>query len=278
MKSINCKGKLIDLSVPKVMGIINVTPDSFYEGSRAVSEEDILSQAQKMLEEGATFLDVGGYSSRPGASPVSQEEELRRVIPAITAISETYPEALISVDTFRSEVAKEVIAMGAAMINDISAGSMDETMMETIASLQVPYIMMHMRGTVQTRMESTDYENLTEELLFYFSKKIARARSLGINDLIADPGFGFSKTIDQNFELLNALEYFKELQIPLLVGLSRKSMIYKTLNSSPEEALNGSTALQALALYKGASIVRVHDVKPAIETIRLISKLNVSPN
>ncbi len=278
MKSINCNGQLIDLSQPRVMGIINVTPDSFYTGSRAVTETKILKQAETMLSEGATFLDIGGYSSRPGADDVSITDETQRVIPAIEAILKSFPDALISIDTFRSEVARAAIDSGAALINDISGGQLDENMLHTVAELRVPYILMHMRGTPQTMTQHTTYDNLIEDILYYFSERIAQARNLGITDVIADPGFGFSKTIAQNFELLNSLSHFRNLDVPLLVGVSRKSMIYKTLGTTAEEALNGTTALNALALNQGAAILRVHDVAPAMECVKLIEKLNVSMN
>ena len=273
MKTINCNGKLIDLSTPKVMGILNLTPDSFYDGGKLTSKTDILALAEKMLTEGATFLDLGGYSSRPGADFVSEEEELQRVLPVVELILKEFPKTNLSIDTFRSEVAKKTVEAGATMINDISSGSLDDSMFKTIGDLQVPYIMMHMRGTPETMMQNTNYKDLIKEVLFYFSEKIAKARSFGINDIIADPGFGFSKTTEQNFELFTDLEAFKILDIPLLVGVSRKSMIYKTLGNSAKEALNGTTALHAIALQKGASILRVHDVKEAVETISLLQNL-----
>ena len=273
MKTINCKGKLIDLSTPKVMGILNLTPDSFYDGGKLTCETTIVSQVEKMLTEGATFLDLGGYSSRPGAAFVSEEEEVKRILPVISLILKEFPEALLSIDTFRSNIAKQCIEAGAAMINDISGGSIDTEMLTTIAELQVPYSMMHMRGTPETMMQNTHYKELTKEILFYFSEKIAKAFTFGINDIIIDPGFGFSKTIDQNFELLSNLELFKSLDLPLLVGISRKSMIHKTLRISANEALNGTTALHSITLFKGASILRVHDVKEATECINLIQNL-----
>ena len=273
MKTINCNQNLIDLSTPKVMGILNLTPDSFYDGGKLTSEKNILSQAEKMFTEGATFLDLGGYSSRPGADFVSEEVELQRVLPIVKLLLKEFPEAILSIDTFRSNIAKQCIEAGAAMINDISAGSLDDNMFETIANLQVPYIMMHMRGTPETMMQNTNYKELTKEVLFYFSERIAKARSFGINDIIADPGFGFSKTTEKNFELLNELELFSILEIPLLIGVSRKSMIHQTLNISAKEALNGTTALHAIALQKGASLLRVHDVKEAMETINLLQNL-----
>lgn len=260
------------------MGIINVTPDSFYDGGKAVTTAGIIDQAGKMLSEGATFLDVGGYSSRPDATKVSETEELKRVIPAIETLIAEFPEVIISIDSFRSAVVKEAIQAGAAMVNDISGGKMDPEMFSTIARLQIPYILMHMRGTPQTMSTQTDYNKVTREVLLYFSERIALARKAGVNDIIADPGFGFSKTRPQNFELLKELELFKQLEIPLLIGISRKSMIYKTLMVTPKEALNGTTALHAIALLKGASILRVHDVKEAVECITLIENLKVLPN
>ncbi|PHS64915.1 MAG: dihydropteroate synthase [Flavobacterium sp.] len=255
------------------MGILNLTPDSFYDGGKLSSEKDILSQAEKMLSEGATFLDLGGYSSRPGADFVSEEEETQRVLPVIKLLLKEFPNTNLSIDTFRSEVARKSVKAGAAIINDISGGNLDENMFKTIGNLQVPYIMMHMRGTPETMMQNTNYKDLIKEVLFYFSERIAKARSFGINDLIADPGFGFSKTTEQNFQLFTDLEAFKMLEIPLLVGVSRKSMIYKILNTSAKEALNGTTALHAVALQKEASILRVHDVKEAMETINLLQNL-----
>jgi dihydropteroate synthase len=255
------------------MGIINVTPDSFYDGGKTTVSYEILAQAENMLNEGAGFLDVGGYSSRPGADDVSEDEELGRIIPAVEAICSEFPDALVSIDTFRSKVARKAIETGACMVNDISAGQIDGDMMETVAGLQVPYVAMHMRGTPQTMSRFTDYDQVTRDVLRYFSEKIAEARAAGINDVIADPGFGFSKTRAQNFTLLNELDLFEQLEIPLLVGLSRKSMIYKTLGTSAEEALNGTTALHSIALMKGASVLRVHDVREAVECIRLISEL-----
>jgi len=274
LKTINCKGKLIDLSTPKVMGILNLTPDSFYDGGKLSSEKDILSQAEKMLKEGATFLDLGGYSSRPKADFVSEEEETQRVLPVVELLLKEFPKTLLSIDTFRSEVARKSVETGAAIINDISGGNLDEKMFTTIGDLQVPYIMMHMRGTPETMMQNTKYKDLIKEVLFYFSERIAKARSFGINDIITDPGFGFSKTTEQNFELFKNLEALKMLDIPLLVGVSRKSMIYKTLNTSAQEALNGTTALHAIAIQKGASILRVHDVKEAMDCIKLTQLLS----
>ena len=272
--TINCKGQLIDLSSPKVMGILNCTPDSFYDGGKHHSAKAVLKHVEEILLEGASFIDIGAYSSKPGADFVSEDEELTRILPVIKNVLREFPEALLSVDTFRSRVAKEGVQNGAALINDISAGKMDGTMLETVAELHVPYIMMHMRGTPQTMQQKTVYNHLVKDILFYFSERMAAARQLGIVDLIVDPGFGFAKTLEQNFELLNQLDLFNMLESPLLVGVSRKSMIYKTLQSSASEALNGTTALNTIALQKGANILRVHDVKEAIETIKLVQSLN----
>ncbi len=272
--TINCKGKLIDLNSPKVMGIINTTPNSFYAESRKTSEKDILKQVEKMLKDGADFIDVGGYSTPPGALKVEENEELKRVLPALENILKQFPDTLISIDTFRANVAKKSIEAGAAIINDISAGSLDPEMMKTAANHQVPYIMMHMRGTPQTMKDLNQYDDLLQDILFYFSEKISAARALGINDLIVDPGFGFAKNIDQNFELLSKMQLFKTLELPLLAGLSRKSLIYKTLKTSAAEALNGTTFLNTIALTKGANILRVHDVKEAVECTKLFAELN----
>ncbi|MDE0774527.1 MAG: dihydropteroate synthase [Ulvibacter sp.] len=258
------------------MGIINITPDSFYDGGATTTETQIIKQASDMIQQGATFLDVGGYSSRPGATDISQQQEINRVIPAIKAIIREFPRALISIDTFRSEVAKQAVKAGACMVNDISAGKLDSKMLETIGALQIPYIMMHMRGTPQTMKSLTEYQNITKQVLFYFSERIAAARAYNINDIVVDPGFGFAKTTDQNFELLNHLELFETLDLPVLAGVSRKSMVYKTLDISAKEALNGTTALHMVALQKGARILRVHDVKPAKECITLFKQLNTA--
>lgn len=272
--TIKCKGQLIDLSTPKVMGILNLTPDSFYDGGRFNDEYSILQQTEKMLLDGATFIDVGAYSSRPGAADVSESEELKRILPVLRRLLEAFPNILISIDTFRSEIAKACINAGACMINDISAGRHDDTMFNTVAGLNVPYIMMHSRGTPQTMQQLTDYEDLVKDILFYFSERIAKARKLGMVDLIIDPGFGFAKTISQNYELLNQLQLLHMAELPILIGLSRKSMIYKTLNTTSEKSLNGTTALNMIALQKGAHILRVHDVKETMECINLSSALN----
>ncbi len=271
--TINCNGKLIDLSSPKVMGILNVTPNSFFDGGKHANEKEILTQVEKMLSEGATFIDIGGYSSKPSAEFVSEEEELQRLVPVIKDVVKEFPNVIISVDTFRSKVAQESIENGAAIINDISAGNLDTKMMETVSKLQVPYIMMHMKGTPQTMQSLAQYENIVKEMLFYFSQKIAQARSLGINDLILDPGFGFAKTVEQNFEVLSKLELFQMTELPLLVGVSRKSMVYKTLETTAKFALNGTTSLNTISLLKGAKILRVHDVKEAVECVKLHQQL-----
>ncbi|MEZ4856719.1 MAG: dihydropteroate synthase [Gelidibacter sp.] len=272
--TINCKGQLIDLSTPKVMGILNITPDSFYDGGRYKNDSAILKQVDNMLAEGATFIDVGAYSSRPKAIEIDETEELQRILPIIELLIKNFPEILISVDTFRSGIAKTCIEAGACMINDISAGKLDDNMLQTVANLQVPYVMMHMKGTPKTMQQLTDYDHLVKDILFYFSERIAAARAFGIIDIIIDPGFGFAKSVAQNYELLSQLTVFKMLGLPLLVGLSRKSMIYKTLEISAHNALNGTTVLNTIALQKDAKIVRVHDVKEAMECIKLVTQLN----
>jgi len=272
-KTLNIRGRLIDLSVPQVMGILNVTPDSFYDGKRFTTETDILNQVDKMLTEGATFIDVGGYSSRPDATDISEAEELKRVIGAVRIIVRKFPQAILSIDTFRSEVARQAVAEGAAMINDISAGELDNNMFATIAGLQVPYTIMHMRGTPQTMKSLTAYDNILKEITDFLHQKIAVLETLGVRDILVDPGFGFAKTIEQNFRVLNQLNYLKILGKPVLTGLSRKSMIWKSLGISPADALNGTTALNMAALLKGSSILRVHDVKEAKEAIKLYTNI-----
>jgi len=269
LMTINCKGTLIDLSRPKVMGILNLTPNSFFDGGKYVDENAVREQVEKMLNEGATFIDVGAYSSKPNAEYVSEEEELQRLIPVVDLLVQEFPDIVLSIDTFRSQVAEQAIEAGAAIINDISAGNLDDAMLETVAKLQVPYIMMHMKGTPKTMQSLTQYDDILKEMMLYFAQKINKARSLGINDLIVDPGYGFAKTTEQNFEVLQKSELFQHLEVPILAGLSRKSMIYKTLETTPQEALNGTTVLNSLALTKGANILRVHDVKEAMETIKL---------
>lgn len=273
MQTINCNGQSVDLSHPHVMGIINVTPDSFYDGGKTTHVEQILAQAGQMIAEGATFLDVGGYSSRPGADDVSISEELDRVLPAIEAILQQHPEALISVDTFRAEVARQAVETGACMVNDISGGTLDEAMLDAVASLQVPYILMHMKGSPQTMTQKTQYTDIVAEVMEYLEERTRMARQAGIEQVIVDPGFGFAKTRAQNFELLGQLDQLSALETPLLVGISRKSMIYKTLGITPEQALNGTTALHMIALEQGAQLLRVHDVAPAMECVQLWKEL-----
>lgn len=273
MKSINCKGELIDLSVPRIMGIINVTPDSFYDGGVTIDLDAIVEQGGRMLEAGACFLDVGGYSTRPGATDISPTEEIERVLPAIRALLSNFPDALISVDTFRAEVARVCIEAGAAMINDISGGQMDAEMLPTVSDLQVPYVMMHSRGNPRTMQSLTDYDQVTRDVTRFFAERLLAARELGINDIIIDPGFGFAKTLEQNYTLLEEMEQLHLLEVPIAVGVSRKSMIYKLLGGTPADALNGTTVLQTIALLKGADILRVHDVAEARECITLVSQL-----
>ena len=272
--TINCKGQLIDLSKPKVMGILNVTPNSFFDGGKYKNADEIVAQVQKMLSEGATFIDIGAYSSKPNAEFVSVEEEIARIVPIVELLVQQFPNILISIDTFRSEVAEACILKGAALINDISAGKLDELMLGVVAKYKVPYIMMHMRGTPQTMTILTQYEDVVKEVLFYFSERIAAARSLGIHDLIVDPGFGFAKTLEQNYEVLQKMELFQQLELPILAGVSRKSMIYKVLNTNASESLNGTTTLNTISLLKGASILRVHDVKEAVECVTLFNAMN----
>ena len=276
--TINCHGNLINLDEPKILGILNLTPDSFYDGGKLKNEQDIVTKVEKMLFDGADFIDLGGYSSRPGAVDISEEEEINRVAPIVTLLKNKFPSILISIDTFRGNVAKVCLDNGAAIINDISAGNLDENMLKTVAKYKVPYIMMHMKGTPQSMKSLTEYKNITQEVIFYFSEKIAQARALGINDIIIDAGFGFSKNTEQNFELLNNLKLLKVLDTPILTGISRKSMIYKTLNSSAIEALNGTSALHMIALQKGSKILRVHDVKEAKECILLHQALSKFDN
>jgi dihydropteroate synthase len=255
------------------MGILNCTPDSFYDGGKFNNPKAIVLQVEKMLHEGATFIDVGAYSSRPGATNISVKEELSRIVPIVELLVKTFDNILISVDTFRSTVAKNCIKAGACMVNDIAAGELDKNMFKTIGKLQVPYIAMHMQGKPQTMQSKPQYQNVTQELIYYFSKKLNELRSFGVNDVLIDVGFGFGKTIDHNYELLNNLALFKNLDAPVLVGLSRKSMLYKPLNLKPETALNATIAAQTIALLKGANILRVHDVKEAVETIKIVELL-----
>ena len=272
--TINCKGNLVDLSSPKVMGILNITPDSFYDGGKYKNESEILNQVEKMLLDGATFIDVGAYSSRPGAQHISEEEELKRSIPVIRLLMQNFPEIIISVDTFRSKVAKETIHAGAALINDISGGKMDSQMFATVANLQVPYILMHMLGTPQNMQQNPVYTDVTKEIISFFAAQIHQLHQLKLNDVLIDVGFGFGKTIDHNFELLKNLALFKSLEVPVLAGISRKSMLYKTLDISAKEALNATTSANTIALLNGASILRVHDVKEAVEAVKIVQKIS----
>lgn len=273
-KTINIKGQLLSLDEPQVMGILNVTPDSFYAGSRKQTEAAIIDRIETILREGASIIDVGGYSSRPDAAEVSETEEMQRLEMALQPLLQHYPDVVVSVDTFRSSVARQCVEKyGVTMINDISGGELDERMFDTVAQLRVPYIMMHMRGTPQTMQQQTDYEDVTADLLKYFSQKLERLFRLGVNDVILDPGFGFSKTLTQNYELMLHLGDFRIFGLPLLVGVSRKSMIYKLLETTPEESLNGTTVLHTYALLQGADILRVHDVRAAKEAIRIVQQL-----
>ena len=272
--TINCKGKLISLQQPKVMGILNVTPDSFFDGGKYKDELSVLKQVEKMITDGATFIDIGGYSTRPGAFEIAVDTELKRMVPIVELLSKEYPEAILSIDTFRSKVAKECIQHGAAIINDISAGLQDDNMLPIVAELGVPYIMMHMRGTPKNMQQQTDYVDLIKEILLFFSEKLTLAKSFGIKDIIIDPGFGFAKTLEQNYQLLRQMALLKLIEHPILAGLSRKSMIYKLLDTTAENALNGTTALHMVSLQNGANILRVHDVKEATECIKLYEQLN----
>lgn len=274
--TLNCRGRLVDLSTPKIMGIINATPDSFYSKSRVATSDDLKIRIEQMIEDGVDIIDIGAYSSRPNAEHISQEEELNRLLPLVEFIRKEYPNLLVSIDTFRAKVADECIQRGADLINDISGGQIEDELLEVIANKEVPYILMHMRGTPQTMMQYTQYEHLANELLLYFSKGIQKAKKAGIKDVIIDPGFGFSKTLEQNYQLLNNLELLNSLEAPLLIGISRKSMISKALNTTAEKSLNGTTALHMIALSKGAKILRVHDVKEAVECVKLHQLLNSS--
>ncbi len=269
MFTLNCKGRLLIVDKPLVMGIINVTPDSFYAGSRHEGVDAVLRQAEQMLKEGATILDIGGQSSRPGSDKLSVEEEIKRVIEPVRVIHENFPDTFISIDTYYSAVAKEAVAAGASIVNDISGGTMDENMIKLVAALKVPYVLMHMQGTPQTMSQQMQYEDVTKEVLDFLIRKKAELNKAGIADVIIDPGFGFGKTISQNFILLRHLSVFKKLNCPILLGVSRKSSIYKTLGITSDKALNGTTVLHTIGLMNGASILRVHDVKEAVETIKL---------
>ena len=272
MFTLNCKGRLLVVDKPMVMGILNITPDSFYAGSRVEGIDAVLKQAGKMLDDGADILDVGGQSSRPGSERVSVEKELNRLMPALEAIAGKFPGAFISIDTYFSKVAREAVAAGASMVNDISAGTMDAEMIPSVASLQVPYILMHMKGEPGTMQHKPEYDDVTKEILDFFIFKSAGLKKAGIHDIIIDPGFGFGKTIDQNFRLLKNLDLLKTMELPVLAGISRKSSIYKTLGVSADESLNGTTVMNTIALLNGASILRVHDVKEAKEAIKILEK------
>ncbi|AMQ01598.1 Dihydropteroate synthase [Pedobacter cryoconitis] len=274
--TLNLKGELLDLSRPCVMGILNLTPDSFYSNSRMDSIDAALERAEICLKEGAAFIDIGAYSSRPGAAEVTTEEELQRMIPAITAISKRFPEAKLSIDTFRAKVARESIEAGAHVVNDISGGNLDELMFETVAALNVPYILMHMQGTPQTMQQKPVYKNIGLEVVDYLAEKVNALKALGVKDIILDPGFGFAKNTTHNYQLMNQLQNLDVFGLPVLVGISRKSMVYKLLGTTADEALNGTTVLNTIALQKGAAILRVHDVKAAVECISIVEKMQQS--
>lgn len=271
--TVNIQGKLLDLSTPQVMGILNVTPDSFYADSRKQTEEAISERANQILAEGGSIIDLGAYSSRSGAADVSTEEEMERLARALRIIRSEHPGAIVSIDTFRAEVAERcVVEYGADIINDISGGEMDDRMFDTVARLNIPYILMHMKGTPQTMQQNPQYEDVTSEVMQYFGRKVDQLHDMGVNDIILDPGYGFAKTLDQNYELFRNQHILQELNLPILVGISRKSMIYKLLGTTPQEALNGTTVLHTLALQQGANILRVHDVREAVETIKIVNK------
>lgn len=273
-KSVNIGGKLLQLDTPIVMGIVNITPDSFYSGSRKETLNDAIKQAEQILEDGGTIIDIGGQSTAPTSSMLDASEELKRISPIIREIRKTFPNAILSIDTFYSEVAKAAVEeFGVNIINDISGGQIDEKMLETVAKLNVPYILMHMRGTPQTMQQLTNYNNLLKDIFYYFSQKVSQLNQLGANDIIIDPGFGFSKTVEQNYKLMANLKYFDIFELPLMVGISRKTMIYKLLDTTPSESLNGTTALNTFALNSGANILRVHDVKQAVECIKIYDKI-----
>ncbi len=271
--TINCRGRLLDLSTPRVMGILNLTPDSFFADSRHKIIDELLRSCEKMLTDGADILDIGGVSTRPGADAVGEEEELERVIPAIEAIAKRFPEAFLSIDTYRAKVAMEAVGAGVGLVNDVSAGRFDAEMYTTVAQLQVPYILMHMQGTPATMQQNPKYENVVLEVLDYLVAEVSKLRELGVNDIILDPGFGFGKTVEHNFQLLQGLDALNLTGLPILAGLSRKSMICRTLNVKPTDALNGTTALNTIALLRGAKILRVHDVKEAVECVKLMGQM-----
>ncbi len=275
MFTLNCKGRLLVLDTPIVLGIINVTSDSFYVSSRKQNTRDLVTQAEQMINDGATILDIGGQSTRPGSAVLSEDEELNRVVPAISAISEKFPQMVLSIDTYYAKVADEAVAAGASMVNDISGGTFDKKMIPVVATLGVPYVLMHIKGTAASMHEPTPYDDLLRELLDFFIIRTDTLKKAGIKDIIVDPGFGFSKSIAQNFELLGKLEMFQILNLPLLTGISRKSTIYKTLDITADEALNGTTVLNTICLMKGAGILRVHDVKEAKQAIELVSAVGI---
>lgn len=271
---INVNGSLLDLSQPRVMGILNVTPDSFYAGSRTQTEAEIVRRVKQIVSEGAAIIDIGAYSSRPNADNVSAREEMERLRMGLKILFEIQPDAVVSVDTFRADVARMCVEeYGVAIINDIAAGEMDANMFHTVAALNVPYIMMHMQGTPQSMQQHPHYDNLLKEVFLYFARKVQQLRDLGVKDIILNPGFGFGKTMEHNYELLSHLEEFRIFELPLLVGVSRKSMIYRLLDITPQEALNGTTVLDTICLLKGADILRVHDVKEAVETVRIVQAM-----
>ena len=273
-KTLNIRGTLTSLATPLVMGILNITPDSFYAGSRKQTETAIEDRIREILSEGGDWIDIGGYSSRPDAAEVTPEEEMRRLEFALHILNKHYPDIPVSVDTFRAGIARRCVEeYGVAIINDISGGELDADMFQTVADLKVPYIMMHMRGTPQTMQRHTDYPDMMEEIMLYFSRKVCQLRLLGVNDIILDPGFGFSKTLEQNYQLMSHLKEFSIFELPLLVGVSRKSMIYKLLGGTPADSLNGTTVLNTYALLNGANILRVHDVREAVEAIRVIGQM-----
>ena len=267
---LNCKGQLRTIAEPVVMGIVNTTPDSFFSGSRRQAVDAVLAKVEQMLKDGAGIIDIGGQSTRPGSQRISEEEELQRVMPAVEAIAKMFPNAFISIDTYFAKVARMAVEAGAGLVNDISAGTIDEALLPTVAELKVPYVLMHMKGTLQTMQDKPEYENVTTEVFDFFSFKLQQLHQMGIHDVILDPGFGFGKTIGHNFTLLGQLHFFKQLQCPLLIGLSRKGTVYKTLNTTPEKALNGTTVVNTIGLMNGAHILRVHDVKEAVEAIKLV--------
>lgn len=274
MKTINCNGKLLDLETPQVMGILNVTPDSFYSESRKQSDNEIEKRALQIIEQGATILDIGAYSSRPGADDISEEEEMTRLRKGLEVIKRTVPNCIISVDTFRADVAKMCVEeYGVGIINDIAAGELDDKMFKTVSELNVPYIIMHMKGNPRNMQDSPHYDDIISEEILYFGKKINTLHDLGVNDIIIDPGFGFAKTLEHNYQLLSHMEDLKELGLPILVGVSRKSMIYKLFGTTPQEALNGTTVINTIALTKGANILRVHDVRECVEAVEIFQQL-----